>query len=227
MESRNGGDVMMFIDWKQLIKEILAFIGGIVTFGAFIGLILKLIRKIKKLFSKTKHHHIEHSIKLKNEFMKNLPARNKYGNRGVVIIRDLSRLDEYPDIEDKKGISSWFKVEVKDLYYKGIEVFLSIEFAMYNESKNNWELTEKKDGDNVIKVWAVGRIPYNFIDRIDWNGDEFYNIPFIYCNFYGPKNQPYEEIPFYHDDENLNYLFEIEELRPWDKKPKFWFKLFR
>ena len=63
--------------------------------------------------------------------------------------------------------------------------------------------------------------------KIDWNGDEYYNIPFIYCNFHGHRNQPYEEIPFYHSDENSDYFFEIEGLRPWDKKPNLWFKFFK
>ena len=45
-----------------------------------------------------------------------------------VIIRDVARIDSYPEVEENpKGISPWFKTEFKGLYHRGVEVILRIE----------------------------------------------------------------------------------------------------
>ena len=41
--------------------------------------------------------------------------------RKDVIIRDVKRLDDYPNVdENKKGISPWFRVGLMGIYHKGI-----------------------------------------------------------------------------------------------------------
>ena len=40
--------------------------------------------------------------------------------RPDVIIRDVLRIDDYPELSEKKGISSWFKVGLLDTYDRGI-----------------------------------------------------------------------------------------------------------
>lgn len=64
---------------------------------------------------------------LKVEICRKLPATPS-GYASEVIIRDLARVDAYPEVDDRPwGISPWFKVEGRDLYHRGLEVFLSVE----------------------------------------------------------------------------------------------------
>lgn len=43
-----------------------------------------------------------------------------------VIIRDMERIDSYPESSDKnKGISPWFKAGLMGTYHKGIQVGLN------------------------------------------------------------------------------------------------------
>jgi hypothetical protein len=44
--------------------------------------------------------------------------------RGDVIIRDMRRMDTYPDVSKGRGISSWFRRGLLDTYERGIMVGL-------------------------------------------------------------------------------------------------------
>jgi hypothetical protein len=44
-----------------------------------------------------------------------------------------------------------------------------------------------------IKVWVIGRIPYQLISAYDLDGDEYYTEPHFYCSFVN-NGEPYEEI---------------------------------
>jgi hypothetical protein len=44
-------------------------------------------------------------------------------------------------------------------------------------------------------VWAIGRIPYENIIEYDLEGDEYYSIPHVYCDFKN-NGEPYEEIVY-------------------------------
>jgi hypothetical protein len=39
-------------------------------------------------------------------------------------------------------------------------------------------------------------VPYECIENVDWDGDEYYRYPHIYCSF-DRKKQPYEHLGFY------------------------------
>jgi hypothetical protein len=65
--------------------------------------------------------------KSSREIGQHLPA-SRSGHASEAIIRDLARVDAYPELDDRSwGISPCFKVETKGLYHRGLEVFLSIE----------------------------------------------------------------------------------------------------
>ena len=187
-----------------------------------------LLDSLKWLFKKFKKPNpvliLKHRKKIKKEFTKNLPPKNKYGVRSKAIIRDINRMDSYPDIKSaRKGISPWFKVEIKGLYHKGLEVFISYPRTIKQDEKDNWQFTKTENSGNGIRAFPVGRIAFDSIEHIDWEGDEFYNFPHIYCRFKSFKKQPYESIPFYIKRGVTDYLFEVENFRPWDKKRGIWF----
>jgi len=158
---------------------------------------------------------------LRREFEEHLPKKNKYGVHCDAIIRDIKRMDLYPAIDEEgKGISPWFKVEVKGLYHRGLEVFTSMPKSIKQGENGEWDFADYKDPQEVTG-YPVGRIPFDLIEHVDWEGDEYYPDPHIYCRF--KDGQPYESTVFFRrytkDDE---FLIEVEGFRPWDKKKRFW-----
>jgi hypothetical protein len=164
----------------------------------------------------------------RNEFESKLPRKNQYGIHCEAIIRDIKRMDSYPDIDTaKKGISPWFKVEVKGLYHRGVEVFISMPEYIKRDKGGGWKFTDHKDAEEKVLAYPVGRIPFDLIEYINWDGDEYYPFPHIYCRFKAFKGQPYESIPFFAKHEGSEYFFEVDGFRPWDKKRGIWFLKFK
>ncbi len=164
-------------------------------------------------------------LKRREEFENKLPPKNRYGVHCEAIIRDIKRMDSYPDIDmAKKGISPWFKVEVKGLYHTGVEAFISMPEYIKKDKSGNWQFTDHKDEDNKVLAYPVGRIPFDLIEYVNWDGDEHYPFPHIYCRFKSFKGQPYESIPFFAKyNKDSEYLYEVEGFRPWDRKKGIWF----
>ncbi len=148
------------------------------------------------------------------EFERHLQKESNTLIYGEAIIRDISRMDNYPDIDDcKKGISSWFKVEVKGLYHRGFEVILRIDGLIYIENLRQWHYST--NGENgIVNAYLVGQIPFDVIRGIDWNGDEYYRFPHIYCEFNRKKKQPYENLVYYalQGSDEHRYFLEITKL---------------
>jgi len=46
----------------------------------------------------------------------------------------------------------------------------------------------------VPAAWPVGRIPFDFIESIDWHPDEYWGCPHFYCRFANPFGEPYEDV---------------------------------
>jgi hypothetical protein len=92
---------------------------------------------------------------LKLQIAAKLPSSGP-GHAPRLIVRDLARVDAYPDIDDRPwGISAWFRVEAKGLYHRGLEVFLAIEELVIDNAiarprKNGLE----REGQNMFIVRA-------------------------------------------------------------------------
>ncbi len=56
------------------------------------------------------------------------------------------------------------------------------------------QLKAGEKGD--LKVLLMGRIPFEDIEFLDPNGDEYYGFPHIYCHFDAKKREPYEKLIF-------------------------------
>ena len=62
---------------------------------------------------------------------------------------------------------------------------------------NNWRYANYETGEEGdVNAVLIGRIPYQNIAAVDWDGDEYYHFPHIYCYFDGERKQPYEELVF-------------------------------
>ena len=177
-------------------------------------------RKLKK---QSPEEILRKRKKLREELETHLIARNKQGLRKELIIRDVDRMDDYPNIsEHEKGISAWFKVGIKGVSYRGLEVFLSYPVeVVFDEDKNKWRFA--KDDQKGELAFPVGKIPYENIVEIDWNGDEYYPQPHIYCRF-SIGHEPYYAIHYYfrRGSDEHRYYEQIEGFEP-NKKKRFFF----
>lgn len=130
-------------------------------------------------------------------FSDRLRDRRTQGLSHEVIIHDVKRPDEYPSSKDtERRISSWFRVDLVGHYHKGIEVALSIQALVFEETEQSWRLAAI-DGTEAgtQTAYLIGYIPYESIVSVNWDGDEYYNVPHIFCHFeYG--GQPYERLVY-------------------------------
>lgn len=136
--------------------------------------------------------------KWKERFREEIWKREEKELRQDVIIRDVRRLDHYPDSSDAKGISAWFRAALVGQYHRGIELGLSIHTLAFEEEEGTdgaWRLADPHVETETITAYLIGYVRYDDIEHVDWNGDEYYNYPHIYCHF-AQRGQPYEKLAF-------------------------------
>lgn len=116
--------------------------------------------------------------------------------RRRVILRDLDRLDNYPEVSDDVGISSWFKVELAQLYHRGVQIFLGAGgLSLCEDGSYRFRDTKcREQGDE--RVFLVGEIPFTNIETINFDGDEYDYCPHIFCHFSEKSQEPYERLIF-------------------------------
>lgn len=141
----------------------------------------------------------EQILQLRQKWKKEIPPilweRSQKKLRLDVIVRDVKRLDHYPDntAPNRKGISAWFKCGLAATYHNGIEVNLG--WYGLVKGADGWRLPgdegrEKSD----VTVAMVATIPYERIESIDWTGDDFYGNSQVYCHFDAKDGTPYDDM---------------------------------
>ena len=136
---------------------------------------------------------VQHREKLRPIFEKEIFRCRHEKLRKDAIIRHVDRVDSYPNTdESKSGISPWFKVALVDTYHKGIMVILSAE-RLYIDDEQYFN--KKGNSAKEIRAYLVGKIPYEDIEAVNMDGDEYYYFPHIFCHF-SHNNEPYEELVY-------------------------------
>ena len=116
------------------------------------------------------------------------------GRHGEVIIRDVKRADKYPRVDEKsKGVSAWYKTTLLGTYHRGIQIGLGVNSLKRTPDGKSWHMTRDRSGRD-LRAILVGRIPYDRIVVIDWEGGEYYGGPHIYCRYAGWRPAPCEEL---------------------------------
>lgn len=136
-------------------------------------------------------------MKWKPIFEQRLRERLAKKLRSDVIVRDVGRLDEYvnADMPDK-GISPWFRSGFVGTYHAGIQLHLGW-YSLTRGVTGGWRFRDYKGGEpGDLKVALIGFVPYEQIESVDWEGDEYYYFPIIYCHFDTSRKEPYEKIAF-------------------------------
>ncbi|MGY0617818.1 hypothetical protein [Lysobacter sp. A378] len=115
--------------------------------------------------------------------------------RKDAIIRDVKRVDSYPQADERsKGISPWFLVGLLDTYEKGIVVCLRV--GGLKQTEDGYRFVDNINGEEKDTVaWLMANIPYDSIAEINFDGDEYYIFPHIYCHF-DFNGEPYERLWF-------------------------------
>jgi hypothetical protein len=170
-------------------------------------------------------------VRGRDECERTLP-RIKPGYHGKVVIRDIARLSMYP-ISSVQGTSAWYRSELTGFYHRGLEIILGTaagdaapEIDERGHERWRWVIRGASVPGQVSAV-TVGQIPFEWIEQIDWNGDEYYSDPHIYCRFIGPWWGPCEAVIYKAKFPNSDYLRELEGLRarepgPWGRM-KLWY----
>lgn len=191
---------------NSIVKFLAPYMGWLIfTLIAGIIAIINFWDKIKIFFSPRLKNHdkVNKRINLQKEFEKYLIEniwKQKY--RSDVILRDLKRLDKYyPKTDESKKISSWFRAGLLDTYHRGIFVGLHVTRLI----KTSEGIRHPKQNENdYFTAFLVGKIPYDSIENVNWEGDEYYNYPHIFCHFEHKNKEPYEEIIYC--VENINSI---------------------
>jgi len=141
---------------------------------------------------RTPSERVHHHDSLRQQFEEEIQRCRREKLRKDVIIRHVNRLDDYPNSQETKGISPWFKVGLLDTYHKGIKVGLGWEGLI--ESPQGLRKADYKAGERgALNAMLTGEIPYDFIETMNVDGDEYYYLPHIFCHF-AHKGEPYERL---------------------------------
>ena len=204
----------IIIDTFKLVSEIAAYVLAVFKLAEwFFGALKSWWRAHKPPATEL----IERRVKMREEIERNLqcsrrhidvPATETHLATRIevidfedIIIIDISRMNEFPKIDEHSvGISPWFKLDVLGFYHRGIEVFLDDSRKVIQTRDDDgllgWRFLKKgEDSESAMYAFAIGRIPFDFIERVDWSrSDGYYDSPHVYCRFAGPLGGPYENV---------------------------------
>ena len=147
--------------------------------------------------------------------------RRKEGLGLDVIVHDVRRQDEYPDTNDKKGTSSWFKVGLMGTYHRGI--LAGLEWTGLTLDGDKWHRTDHQAGEKKdLTAILIGYIKYENIEAIDWDGDEYYSNPHLFCHFVERRREPYEKLAYCEkrDLDDIVYYSELADYQDVKKNTK-------
>ena len=138
----------------------------------------------KRLSKQGKLIHKEEMKRKADELLSKI--RSEGINRKVYLVNLNRYFKDYPSNKEKLiGGYSHIGAEIKTTHYNGIEFFSEMQITIYQ--KANKELSFiKTDNSKVLTAIPVGLVPYDWIDYIDLDGDEYGGgIPLIFCKFKG------------------------------------------
>lgn len=189
---------------------------------------------------RARHRHLSdvERIELRDKWKPEFEAHirdHRQQKLGVdAIIRDVRRVDHYPETDKtRRGISPWFRAGLMGTYHRGILIGLSwyklTADGDDHDGNERWRYTDYKRGEQGdISVILIGYVPYENIASVDWQGDEYYSKPYIYCHFDAQKGEPYEKVVFCEEREMDGRPFYREVVRREDvRKRKRWSRLSR
>jgi hypothetical protein len=160
----------------------------------------------KKLTNKSKLEHKERVKKKTEELLSEIYKKKL--NSKVYLVNINRYFKDYPSNTEKRFEGySYIRADIKSVRFNGIEFFAEMPVEIYQ--KQNGELSFKGEkSEKVFNAFPVGIVPYEWIEYIDLEGDEYGFIPLFYCHFKRKTNwrfwkhllffgYPYKKIVYY------------------------------
>jgi len=179
----------------DIMPEYILDIVGLLL-GAFIAYHIYFLSK--RISNQSK---LEHKDMIKRKANNLLVEIQKEGLRRKAYLVNINRyFKDYPSNQEKLGSGySHIKAEIKATRYNGLEFFC--------------EMPKQINAEEHL-VYPVGLVPYEWIEYIDEEGDEYEGVPIFYCNFKGkvywkkwwrrwiPFGYPYRNLLYYKKSDN-------------------------
>ena len=159
----------------------------------------------------SKKDRLKHKHNIKEGADKILADINKNELRRKVLLVNINRyFKDYPSNEEKIGGYGYIKGEIKTTCFDGIEFFCDLPKAVYKNKNEKYTFNKKKGVKQKFVVLPVGIVPYEWIDHINEDGDEYDGYPQLFVKFKGkipwkwikPFGYPYKKIIYYQEREN-------------------------
>jgi len=183
------------------------------------GLIISLVIQVfiayhvfflsKRLSNRARLEHKE-KIKLKVEELLSEIHRKKL-NSEVYLVNVNRYFKDYPSNKEKifEGYSH-IRAEIKSTRFDGVQFFCGIK-EVYRKPNGTLTFNHGAETSAIekLKVFEVGVVPYEWIEYVDLEGDEYAYVPLFYCHYKGkvywkkswriflPFGYPYKEIVYY------------------------------
>lgn len=167
----------------------------------------------KKLSNKDRLDHKE-VIKLKaDELLSKIHSKGL--NSEVYLVNSKRYFKDYPANDTQRFESySHIRAEIKATRFDGIEFFSGMPMEVYRTRRGRLSFKGKRE-EKVFNVFPVGLVPYEWIEYVDLEGDEFGYVPLIHCYFKGKRNKnfwkrllffkyPYKREAFYRQSETFD-----------------------
>lgn len=122
--------------------------------------------------------------------------------RRVDLVNVKKYLTHYPNSnEETRHGYTYLRAEIKTLKFDGVEFFSGVQ-----------EVYKKQDGSLTLRpgpnrtsepynALEAGLIPYEWIEYVDVEGDEYGGYPLFFTRFNGKKRSPYKSYSYYKTDD--------------------------
>ena len=172
---------------NQIITEILKWLPG--NYGWTLSLLIQgfiayhVYWLTQRLTSKARLEHKE-EIKRKTETLLS-EIQNKGLNSEVYLVNSKRYFKDYPSNKEKRFEGySHIKAEIKAIRFNGIEFFSGMPVAVYRNEQGKLSLKEQ-ESEKAFNAYPVSIVPYEWIEHLDLEGDEYAFVPLFYCLFKG------------------------------------------
>lgn len=147
--------------------------------------------------------HLDLKKQIKKDFsswLNYVPEKRQLSSK--VILRAFDGT-QYPKTNepDEFGEYSWFRAEIKSLYFKGFEFIIgTLKIEVFQDNTWDYYDYDHEPKGTLVNVAKVGQVNFKDIVDYDVEGDEYYLCPIVFCKFIN-KGTPFENC----------YLFSLEK----------------
>ncbi|CAO5682127.1 MAG: hypothetical protein HEEMFOPI_01598 [Holosporales bacterium] len=157
----------------------------------------------------TNKDRVKHNSQVKEEADSILATIMKDGLRRKVLLVNINRyFKDYPKNIERIGGYTYISAEIKITRFDGIEFFSSLPREVFKRKDGKYTFNSQKGDKQDFVVFPVGIVPYEWIDHINKDGDEFDGHPIFFTHFKGrvywswwrrliPFGYPYERFIYY------------------------------